>query len=123
MTSALSITRSVAPPRAAFLDFPLGHTTGKKNQPEAQKNLLLSALGAFEELQKPGDIKFLGERWSDDESWRVNPMAKKERGSETSNADFRTPRLDTPQYQNAADQEEAEKQHRNGGCGTCVGAE
>ena len=123
MTSALSITRSVAPPRAAFLDFPLGHTTGKKNQPEAQKQLLRNALAAFDELQHPGEIKFLDERWSEDESWRQNPMANKKSASEESNSDFRTPRLDTPQYQNATDQEEAEKQHQNGGCGSCVGAE
>ena len=50
MTSALSITRSVAPPRAAFLDFPLGHTTGKKNQPEMQLSLMRQALAGFEEI-------------------------------------------------------------------------
>jgi hypothetical protein len=123
MTSALSITRSVAPPRAAFLDFPLGHTTGKKNQPEAQKRLLKNALGAFHELQRPGEIKFLNERWSDDETWREKPMAKDEPGSGEPKGDFRTPRLETPQYQYPADQKEAEHQHRSGGCGSCVGAE
>jgi hypothetical protein len=123
MTSALSITQSVAPPRAAFVDFPLGHTTGKKNQPEDQKRLLGNALGAFHELQRPGEIKFLDERWSDDETWREKPMAKAETDSDEPKGDFRTPRLETPQYQNPADREEAEQQHQNGGCGSCVGAE
>ena len=36
MTSALSITRAVHPPRGAFLDYPLGHTTGKANEPGLQ---------------------------------------------------------------------------------------
>jgi hypothetical protein len=29
MASALDVIKAVKPPRAAFLDFPLGHTTGK----------------------------------------------------------------------------------------------
>ena len=123
MTSALSITRSVGCPRAAFVDFPLGHTTGRKNEPEMQKRLIKNALAAFRELERPGEIKLLGERWSDDEGWRENPVARKEPESDEASGDFRTPRRDTPQYQLAADRAEAEEQHRHGGCGSCVGAE
>ena len=123
MTSALSITRSVSPPRAAFVDFPLGHTTGKKNQPVMQRDLLQSALEAFVELEHPGEVKSLGLRWSEDESWRENPMARPSSEPSEGAGDFRTPRRDIPQYQLPADLEEAEKQHQDGACGSCVGAE
>jgi hypothetical protein len=56
MTSALSITRSVNPPRAAFVDYPLGHTSGKPHAPELQRNLLLDSLRAFETLEEPGGL-------------------------------------------------------------------
>ena len=123
MTSALSITRSVGAPRAAFVDFPLGHTTGKKNQPEMQKRLMGNALDAFRELREPGGIKFLEEHWSDDQAWRENAMGGGASSSEGSGSDFRTPRLDTPQHQLPADEAEANVQHLGGGCGRCVGAE
>jgi hypothetical protein len=123
MTSALSITRSVSPPRAAFVDFPLGHTTGKKNQPKMQRELLRAALAAFLELERPGEVKSLGLRWSEEESWRENPMARSSSGSSDTQGDSRTPRRDAPQYQLPADQEEAEKRHRDGACGSCIGAE
>jgi hypothetical protein len=123
MTSALSITRSVAPPRAAFVDFPLGHTTGKKNQPAMQRKLIRRALAGFYELREPGEIQSLGLRWSEDESWRENPMAQPEAARDDSTSDFRTARRDSPQYQHPADREEAERLHRDGACGSCVGAE
>jgi len=123
MTSALSITRSVAPPRAAFLDFPLGHTTGKKNQPEMQLSLMRQALAGFEEIDEPGAIRFLDERWSEDESWRQNAMAGGGSKEKESSDDFRTPRVDTPQYQYSEDRDEAERLHNKGACGSCVGAE
>ncbi len=123
MTSALSITRSVAAPRAAFVDFPLGHTAGKPHRPELQRELMAEALAAFHELQSPAEIRFLSQRWSRDESWRQNPMANSASETERAGSDFRTPRRDTPQYQYSADRVEAENRHRSGGCGTCVGAE
>ena len=51
LSSALSITRSANPPRAAYVDYPLGRTAGKPDQPEQQRNLLRSALSAFERLE------------------------------------------------------------------------
>ena len=74
MTSALSITRSVGTPRGVFLDFPLGHTAGKKHEKAMQREILLESLAAFEEMKTPGEIKSLPFRWSEDESWRENPM-------------------------------------------------
>lgn len=99
MSSALDITQSVYPPRAAFLDFPLGHTTGKPDQPELQREILVRALDAFRSIRQPGGIEMLPFRWSDDESWKDEAMA---------GGDERLPRYDTPQYQNDEDRERAE---------------
>ena len=126
MTSALSITRSVGTPRGVFLDFPLGHTAGKKHEKAMQREILLESLAAFEEMKTPGEIKSLPFRWSEDESWRENPMGggRKEAGSsEDGSNDFRTPRVETPQYQEPDDEAAFERQHEHGACGSCVGAE
>lgn len=100
MSSALDITRSVNPPRAAFLDYPLGHTTGKPNDPELQRAILIEALAAFSRIASPGGIQTLPFRWSDDdESWKDAAMA---------GGDDRAPRYDTPQYQTDEDRQRAE---------------
>lgn len=99
MTSALDITRSVHPPRAAFLDYPLGHTTGKPHQPELQREILLQALDGFTSLTTPGSVKILPFKWSDDQTWQETAQ----RGP-----DDRRPRYETPQYQNADDRVRAQ---------------
>ena len=126
LTSALSISRSVGTPRSVFLDFPLGHTAGKKHESEMQREILIEALSAFQDMKQPGEVRHLPYRWSEDESWRENPMAggrKQKSASEEGKDDFRTPRFETPQYQDPEDEEAFEKQHENGACGLCVGAE
>ena len=102
MSSALDITRSVNPPRAAFLDYPLGHTTGKPHQPELQRDILIEALNGFTELTIPGSIKILPFRWSEDDAWKEAAQRGK---------DDRLPRYDTPQYQTEEDRRRAEANH------------
>ena len=75
MSSALDITRAVNPPRAVFLDYPLGHTTGKPHEPALQREILLQALEAFSSLTEPGSIKMLPFRWSDDQAWQATAQA------------------------------------------------
>jgi hypothetical protein len=99
MSSALDITRAVNPPRAAFLDFPLGHTTGKPGQPELQRQILADALSSFGAMTVPGSIRILPYRWSDDEGWKDGAFA---------GGDDRLPRRDTPQYQDEEDRRRAE---------------
>jgi hypothetical protein len=99
MSSALDITRSVNPPRAAFLDFPLGHTTGKPGQPELQRRILIDALSSFEAMTVPGSVRTLPYRWSDDDGWKEKAFAE---------GDDRLPRRDTPQYQDEEDRRRAE---------------
>ena len=90
MTSALDITQAVNPPRAAFLDYPLGHTTGKPHQPALQREILVEALAGFSDLTAPGSVNMLPFKWSDNRS-----------GQETAQRgpDDRRPRYATPQYQ------------------------
>jgi len=99
MTSALDITESVWPPRAAFLDYPLGHTTGKPGEPELQREILVAALDAFRSIPSPGTVKKLPFAWSSDDRWKSEVMA---------GGDERLPRHATPQYQNDEDRARAE---------------
>jgi hypothetical protein len=89
MTSALDITQAVNPPRAAFLDYPLGQTAGKVGEPQLQRAIMIEALQAFVTLKQPGSVKMLPFKWSDSEDWK----------STTFSTDSRLPRVDTPQYQ------------------------
>lgn len=110
MTSALDITRAVNPPRAAFLDYPLGHTTGKPNDPELQRAILLEALDAFTSLTAPGSVKVLPFRWSAEDAWKETAQRDK---------DDRVPRYDTPQYQTEEDRRLAEEDFASA-CATCI---
>lgn len=72
MTSALDITRAVNPPRAVFLNFPLGHQTGKPNQPDLQRQIVRDALRAFESIERPGSIVELPYVWDEnDRTWEA----------------------------------------------------
>lgn len=99
MGSAIDILMSVHPPRAAFLDFPLGHTTGKPHEPEQQREILVQALDAFTTLTEPGLVKHLPFRWSEQDEWKATAMM---------DGDARIPRHDTPQYQTEEDRMHAE---------------
>ena len=90
MGSALDIMKAVNPPRAAFLDFPLGHTTGEPHQPEQQRKIMLQALEGFTSLTTPGLIKMLPFRWSEGNDWKTTAM---------NDGDTRVERHATPQYQ------------------------
>ncbi len=96
MTSAWSITAAVNPPRAAFTDFPLGHTCGPPGRPALQQAIAEDALALFETLEEPGVIADLGYSWA--EEWKEEARRP---------VDHRTPRLGTPQYQNREDERAA----------------
>ena len=70
MTSAYDITQAVNPPRAVFVNYPLGHQTGKPDDPENQRAIVRDALSAFETISKPGTIVELPYVWdANDRSW------------------------------------------------------
>lgn len=103
------------PPRAVYIDYPLGHTSGKPNDKAGQRRILLGALRALESAQQPGVIVDLNERWSDDASWKDRVMrpepksAHSEANAQAADAgsadhkDDRVLRYTTPQYQNDDD--------------------
>jgi hypothetical protein len=70
MTSALDITRAVKPPRAAFVNFPLGHQTGKPHQPALQREIVCAAFAALATMTAPGSMVTLPYVWdANDRSW------------------------------------------------------
>ncbi len=110
LTSALDITRAVHPPRAAFLDFPLGHTAGKPGDPEMQRGILADALASFDAMTAPGSVRFLPYRWAENEDWKEKAFA---------GGDDRLPRRDTPQYQTGEDRRKAEARSPGSSCPDC----
>lgn len=100
MASAIDVIRSVNPPRSVFLDFPLGHTTGKPHEPELQRGILVKALEAVTLMEAPGSVARLDFRWSETDDWKKAVVLK------------RAPRYDTPQYQTEEDRIRAESLNR-----------
>lgn len=121
MTSAWSITASAAAPRGAFVDFPLGHTTGKPHDPAGQRAIVEAGLRCLETVTTAGTIVDLGVTWGDD-AWRADPMRTKVRNGSGGTGDSRTERHDTPQYQTDDDRRLAEARHGSEvACRACVG--
>jgi len=121
MTSALSITRSVDPPRAAYLDFPLGHTAGKPGDHAGNLAILRDALRVFEEAKVPGEVVLLDYEWAEDDDWKDRVMRPHPKdAADGEHQDDRIARHSTPQYQSAEDARLAEAA---GECRTCVSVE
>ncbi len=77
MTSALDITQSVKAPRAVFVNFPLGHQTGRPNDPAIQRKIVRDAMRAFESISKPGEIVQLPYVWDpNDRGWETRDYTK-----------------------------------------------
>lgn len=85
------ITRAVKPPRAAFLDFPPGHTSGPAFNRALQEGIVRAALGGLETITESGTILALPYAWPDGDAWKQMPLPE------------RLPREETPQYQCDAD--------------------
>ncbi len=113
MSSALSITRAVNPPRAVFLDFPLGHTAGRAHDKAGQRKIMIDTLSALDSIQVPGTIRELSYRWADSDDWKDNVMRPDGRGSHNDN---RTARDETPQYQLPADRAAVTAEDQCPGC-------
>ena len=109
LSSALSITSSVNPPRAVFLDFPLGHTAGKPHDEDLQDAIVEAALEAFETMKKPGGIDRLPFHWADDDAWKDSVMRPRPAaGGGGDHRDDRSERSGEPQYQFELDRQAAE---------------
>lgn len=132
MTSAWSITASVNPPRAAFVDYPLGHTTGQPHDRADQLRIVRDGLRCFEQISEPGTIVDLGADWGE-QGWREQPLrgasrtataaaAGSDRPAKADDGDSRGARHATPQYQLDEDRLAAEARHgADKACVACVG--
>ena len=89
--SAFDILTAGAPPRAMFLDYPLGHSAGKPFDPTDQEFIVESALQGFNRFKKPGEIGVLASDWGSTE-WKTEAAS-------TKGEDTRQPRDMTPQFQ------------------------
>jgi hypothetical protein len=96
IVSALDIIECGRPPRAVFVDYPLGHTTGRAFDAGNQTDILAAALRAFESIDSPGQIVPLPYQWSADPSWRAQAV-------DMNRGDTRQTRDTTPRYQSDAD--------------------
>ncbi|MBI2909244.1 MAG: hypothetical protein HYX92_16490 [Chloroflexi bacterium] len=70
MTSARDITALVKPPRAVFLNFPLGHQTGKPFERELQISIIKDAFTALMTIKEPGTIVDLPYEWREPFDWK-----------------------------------------------------
>jgi hypothetical protein len=55
----------VKPPRAVFVDFPLGRQCGKPSDVQLQTSILKDALGILVSAKKPGQIVDLPYEWGE----------------------------------------------------------
>ena len=98
--SAFDIFEAGRAPRATFVDYPLGHTSGKPFDPSDQLGIVRAALLGLETMASPGQIRQLANRWDASGEWRADAMR-------ADAGDARQPRDETPQFQHPADRQAA----------------
>ncbi len=69
VTGARDITERVRPPRAAWLNYPLGYSLGRTNAPDEQRAICREVLGLATSAGAPGEITALDFMWPDPD-WR-----------------------------------------------------
>ena len=114
LSSARTITAAANPPRAVFLDYPLGQTAGRAGDPNEQDLVMSSALNALETMTRPGAIATIDLDWSDDHRWKDTVMRVDPDG-DLSNLDDRSERYSTPQYERMEDADAADSD-----CASCI---
>ena len=69
-SSARDITELVKPPRSVFVNFPLGHQTGKPFDRDLQIRIIEDSFEALKSIAEPGAIVDLPYEWQEgDDSW------------------------------------------------------
>ncbi len=64
--TALDIMRRVRPPRAAFVDHPVGRTFGRPSDRRRQEEILTAALAELPKFTEAGQIHALQFQWESD---------------------------------------------------------
>jgi hypothetical protein len=67
LSSALDVTVLVKPPRAVFVNYPLGNASGRPFDVLNQRQILTTALRCLETSTVPGRILQLPFRWQEDD--------------------------------------------------------
>ena len=98
--SAIDILEAGRPPRAVFVDYPLGHTVGKPFDETDQDGIVLAALRGLETFTAPGQLETLPNRWDASDAWH-------QAASSSEGGDTRQARDETPQFQYPADRDAA----------------
>ena len=81
MSSARDITDRIKPPRVAFLNYPLGNSVGRPDEPGEQREILRQALTLLESDLHPGSTVNLPMPWRDP-SWIASLVRQYEREKE-----------------------------------------
>jgi D-proline reductase (dithiol) PrdB len=77
--SGRDIIEAVKPPRAVFVNFPLGHQTGKPFDRPLQIAILKAAFETLKSAKTPGTIVDLPYQWRDgDDSWEKDALKRGE---------------------------------------------
>lgn len=97
--SGLDILQAGQPPRAQFVNYPLGFEAGRFRDQQNQYDVVASALQGFDSMTAPG-IQTLPYEWL--AGWEM--LHERERGKH----DQRSKRNTTPQYQTEQDRIAAE---------------
>ncbi|MGI9480239.1 MAG: hypothetical protein ACR2PI_26300 [Hyphomicrobiaceae bacterium] len=92
IASALDITEAGRPPRATFLDYPLGHTGGRPFDREDQLAVIRASVRGLARMTVPETIERLPNRWAADDGWQHDDLA-------APGQDSRQPRDESPQFQ------------------------
>jgi hypothetical protein len=100
--SALDILEAGKPPRARFLNYPLGFESGRPFDEDNQLAVVEAAVSGFDNMMKPG-IEMV------DFTWEAGWQMIEKRNQNTGGTDFRSPRDTTPRYQTESDRQMAER--------------
>ena len=106
LSSALSITEEVFPPRAVFTDYPLGRTAGRPNDPDSQDAIVGAAIEHLSSAESAGEVRWVDLHWAEDDDWKdavMRPKPAVAAGGAAEAKDDRAERTAVPQYQFEAD--------------------
>jgi hypothetical protein len=98
--SAFDILGAGQPPRATFVDYPLGHSAGKPFDAADQEVIVAAALSGLEHAPLSGTLLCLPNRWDANGEWQ-------QAAASNEGQDMRQPRDESPQFQLQADREAA----------------
>ncbi len=124
ISTARDITSAARTPRASFLDFPLGHTTGKTNDFSLAHSIVSQSLTLLERTTGIA-LEDLPHRWSETDNWKddVFPAGGPRKIDEQDVIDDRLERWEEPQYQSEGDIEAAIRTHQGMECLICSGVD